>query len=432
MSQQELEKRLRQAFERATPDLSEQLMRECADSPTQIVLVPAPKSPRPLVRRFTGLAAALLLMIGAGSGVQYYRTNLAVASSVSLDVNPSIEIQVNRKERVLAVRALNADGTTVIGDMDFSGSTLDVTVNALVGSLLRHGYLSELANSILISVDGSASAQTLGLQNKLTQEINSLLQTDRFTGAVLSQTVTNTDSLQAQADTYGITLGKAQLIQSILAQNPLYTFDRLAPLTINELNLLRSSSPSPAGTKIESVGTASDKAYLGAERAQQVAYSHAGVAAADAVSKKTELEYDDGRMRYEVEFSANGIRYEYELDATTGEILQSERKGTNGHEDEHAPPRAARSQPRQTKTSAPTRSDAVPSPVANTLDTAAALRIAYAHAGVSASQVQDAECEYDEEARAYEIEFKSGHAEYDYRVDAKNGSILTHNAQVED
>lgn len=60
---------------------------------------------------------------------------------------------------MLRVNALNEDGRIVLGDMNFSGSSLDVTVNALVGSMLRNGYLSELANSILVSVDNGDPAK---------------------------------------------------------------------------------------------------------------------------------------------------------------------------------------------------------------------------------------------------------------------------------
>ena len=37
---------------------------------------------------------------------------------------------------------LNEDGRTIVGDMDFSGSSLDVAVNAIIGSMLQNGYLN--------------------------------------------------------------------------------------------------------------------------------------------------------------------------------------------------------------------------------------------------------------------------------------------------
>ena len=144
------------------------------------------KKTNPWLMRAAGIAAALLLCTGVGIGYHLYSTRYAVASTVSLDVNPSIEIRVNEKERVLSVNPKNEDGRTVVGDMDFSGSSLDVTVNALIGSMLRSGYLSELSNSILISVDSSDAAKGTAIKDRLAGEISGLLQTDSFSGAVLS------------------------------------------------------------------------------------------------------------------------------------------------------------------------------------------------------------------------------------------------------
>ena len=145
--------------------------------------------------------------------------------------------------------------------MDFSGSSLDVAVNAIIGSMLQNGYLNELANSVLISVDNNDPVRGMALQERLADEVNKLLQTDSFRGAVLSQTVVKSDELQQMAEQYGITLGKAQLIQEILGKNSLHTFDELAPLSINELNILLGKEG--AETHVEVVGTASEKGYIG-------------------------------------------------------------------------------------------------------------------------------------------------------------------------
>ena len=67
----------------------------------------------------------------------------------------------------------------------------------------------------------------------------SLLQTDTFSGAVLSQTVAKDDALRQLAESYGITVGKAQLIRDILDDDGRHTFGELTSLSINELNLLR-------------------------------------------------------------------------------------------------------------------------------------------------------------------------------------------------
>ena len=62
--------------------------------------------------------------------------------------------------------------------------------------MLRNGYLNELANSILISVDNDDPEAGAALQEKLTQEVNAMLHTSSFSGAVLGQKVEATEELQ--------------------------------------------------------------------------------------------------------------------------------------------------------------------------------------------------------------------------------------------
>ena len=51
----------------------------------------------------------------APSGVTGWRAANAVDSVVMLDVNPSVSMSVNARERVLSVTALNQDAVTIIG-----------------------------------------------------------------------------------------------------------------------------------------------------------------------------------------------------------------------------------------------------------------------------------------------------------------------------
>ncbi|MBQ8752535.1 MAG: cell wall protein, partial [Clostridia bacterium] len=219
------------------------------------------------IKRAAVIAAALVLLVGGAVGIQAYNTNRTVDSVISLDVNPSIEIDVNRKERVLSVTALNEAAQTVIGDMDLTGSDLDVAVNALVGSMLRNGYISDIANSILVSVDNDDADRGSALQAKLAATIDGLMQTDNFSGAVISQTVKKDDELDKLAEQYGITAGKAQLIRQLTTQNTMLKFEDLARLSINELNLL-SESGNIHLENVQATGTASDKAYIGEAKAK--------------------------------------------------------------------------------------------------------------------------------------------------------------------
>ena len=89
------------------------------------------KKKKTWTRQLAGIAACLCLIVGAVFGFQNYQVNHAVDATVSLDVNPSIEIQVNQKERVLQVIPLNDDGKIIIGCLLYT-SRVTVKVNSFV------------------------------------------------------------------------------------------------------------------------------------------------------------------------------------------------------------------------------------------------------------------------------------------------------------
>ncbi len=325
MTNQEINEKIKQAFSNAVPDVLDAVLTECTNQEGKVIVMTEKRKIPSLKKWAIGIAAAFVLCIGGAAGFGAYQTNYAVDSTVSLDVNPSIEITVNQKERVLAVDAKNEDGKKVIGDMDFKGSDLDVTLNALIGSMLKNGYLSDIANSILVSVDNSDPDKSARLQERLAEEINKMLQTDTFSGAVLSQTISSDSDLQKLADKYGITLGKAQLIQQIISKDTRHTFEELVSLTINELNLL-SKSGSITLDNVDSVGTASDKAYIGEKKAKAAALSHAGLSAEEITRYTCKLDSEDGIIVYEIEFSGGGYEYEYDIHAVSGVVLKYEKE----------------------------------------------------------------------------------------------------------
>ena len=44
------------------------------------------------------------------------------------------------------------------------------------------------------------------------------------------------------------------------------------------------------------------------------------------LAEKKELDFEDGRMVYEVEFESNGYEYSYEIDANDGSVISHEKE----------------------------------------------------------------------------------------------------------
>ena len=57
---------------------------------------------------------------------------------MSIDVNPSIELEVNRQEKVLRATPLNDDAQTILDGMKLEGVNLKTAVNAVIGSMVQN------------------------------------------------------------------------------------------------------------------------------------------------------------------------------------------------------------------------------------------------------------------------------------------------------
>ena len=193
MTDQELEQKLRTALEHAAPDdFQGVLARISPKARTEQTPIPFEAAARKKKRRWAPLAAAacLALIVAAGGGGWYLQNN-TVASVVSLDVNPSVTLNVNAKETVLSAVPVNEDGGDILAGMDLTGVQLDVAMNAIVGALLTNGYVDELANSILITVEDDDAGRGARLQQELTDQADAILANTSVNGAILSQTIQN-------------------------------------------------------------------------------------------------------------------------------------------------------------------------------------------------------------------------------------------------
>ena len=99
--------------------------------------------------KIVAAAACLLLLVGSG----IFMNTPKVDSVVSIDINPSIQLTVNKKDEVVSAVALNADAEKVLSGMEFKKVDLDIALNAIIGSLLKNGYLDEVYNAINVCVE---------------------------------------------------------------------------------------------------------------------------------------------------------------------------------------------------------------------------------------------------------------------------------------
>ena len=418
MTNKQIKERLSRAVADSTPDVMESILLNCAQqkgakqdmqtqtqaytgnpnpvsAPAQAEVYPKRKKTwRPAI-----LAAAMAAVLIMAVALPLVHSYFSVDSVIGIDVNPGIEIRTNRSEKVLSVTPVNDDAVKVLDGMNLKNVDLNVAVNALIGSMLKHGYVNEIKNSILITVENPNEQRSRELQTRLTGEISSLLNAGSVDGAVISQMVSEDERLRTLAAAHGISVGKAALVELLTVQDERLRFEDIAKLDINEINLLLSARhTSLQGVTVS--GQANSGAYIGDERAKAAALAHAGLAESAVTFTRVGLDYDDGRMVYEVDFYTADADYEYEIDAVQGTVTSYDKYLRT--RPTPLPPTVAYIGEEQAKT------------------------IALGHAGLTAASVTfiKASFDWDNGRAVYDVEFYSGNTEYDYEIDAVTGDIV--------
>ena len=334
MKHDSTEQRIIAAFQAVTPDLKSALLSEVnemkkGEIPTHPDRMPEKK--KTPWASLGALAAALLLVLGLGYGAKLLLgRNPDPTACVMIDVNPSVALLLDQSDRVVSAEAKNDDGAQILAEMDdLTGADVKLAVNAVVGAMLRQGYLSDLANSVLITVDSADEGRSLRLRDSLSADARDYLQSSGLDCSILSQILE--PGAAETAEENGISPGKALLVERLTAANPQYDASGLSALSIHELSLLLTRN---AVSEVHASGQSSEKAYIGREAAEEIALAHAGVNRSEAAKLKSELEYEGGSLVYEVEFEAAGNEFEYDVDAVSGEIRKVE---TEPLETGHAP-----------------------------------------------------------------------------------------------
>ncbi len=417
MKDNRMENRLASALQKTAPNDVQGVLSRCHERKGTGITVMT-KSHN---RRWIGAIAACLalLLLGTGALLALRQTD-AVASVISLDVNPSIELKVDSRERVIACTPLNDDAKAVLADMDggkdLKNAKLDVAVNAVVGSLLRSGYLTRLSSALMISVEDTDMTRAEKLRRELNAAVDAILQSGESKAAVLTQTVTQDETLEKLAEQNHISTGKAALVSRIREKNPALSFEALAKLSVGELKDLQK--------------TGAAALPIGLQKAEELAKAaYAKASSAKLLSCETDAELDDTPPHYEVELkNENGEEYEYKLDAFTGAILSVKQD----IDDDTPVSRPSATTPAAKPSGSTTAATKVTKPA--DIGYAGALAAALKRAGLTEAQVRETEIEPDfEDGRAvYEVEFVSGENEYEITVDAATGKILDYEVDRDD
>ncbi len=236
---------LKDAFASETPNCLSKIKSQCENIKQKEVFEEKTVNKKAFSTLFIKrISFAVLTIMVFFVGVFIGGSNLTPVSadktSIYLDVNPSIEIQIDENDKVLKCIANNEDALNILEDISLEGVNINTALYAIVGSMYSNGYLTKDKNSILVSIEDKEN-QTLVLENIVKQIQNIFKNNSEMECSIIGQELNYDESLKQKANEYGISIGKLRLIEKIIHQNEVFeenNIEELVKMSIHELNLL--------------------------------------------------------------------------------------------------------------------------------------------------------------------------------------------------
>ncbi len=266
------------------------------------------------------ICGAMLMVILSGCGSN---TASKTETIVTMDVNPSIQFELNQDDEVVGISAGNEDAKKILEKVDVEDDDANKAVDKIVDSLVDEGHLSTENNTVLLSVDNDDDDKRVELEQKLGETIQSSLKENSIDGAIFSQDMDIDDDVESLIKKYDISYGKATLIEKILDENDdnqkAYKVEDLVKLNAQELIMIYQSMERKDDDDIL-LGSVSTSKYITSDEALAVALSDAGLAQNQIADLEIDYDIENGVLTYEIEFKGNGKEYEYEINASKGVI----------------------------------------------------------------------------------------------------------------
>ena len=242
-TQQDIEKHLQSALAAATPDVWSKLdLSAVQERPAKS----GEKNGRKISafrRRFGGLCAAACVCLTVMGGGYYHYEYVQVVSEVGIDVNPSLKLLLNRKDRVTEAQGLNEDGQALLADTNLKGNTVEDAVDQVMSSLVDQGYLNAdgAKNAVLVSVSGRNQKKAEAVKTEVSANVEKTLTEKQVNAVVYDQTIQVTDELKELAETYQVSPGKAEFVGLLVNENDTLnsdtqsSYERMMGQTMEEL-----------------------------------------------------------------------------------------------------------------------------------------------------------------------------------------------------
>ena len=190
------------------------------------------------------LAVLILAVCVLGAFVACTPAEAQAHSYVAIDVNPSIELTLDKNNRVVSVRAMNEDAQVLLFEATgIEGKSVEKAVETIAGLVAEYGYVTQESDVISVTV----SSDDATAENQIFAEIKASFESKlskegiqaKLTNMAGSYQQYKLDQLKAKypsnADVQALTVGKYRLIKSAMMADKSLTLEQAAAMSNEQL-----------------------------------------------------------------------------------------------------------------------------------------------------------------------------------------------------
>ncbi|MGD9901324.1 MAG: hypothetical protein AB7S44_02170 [Spirochaetales bacterium] len=214
-------------------------------------------------RLVASVLSVILLVFGAIGGIfAFIPTGTVYAySTVTLDINPSLEIIVDKDENVLAVNGINDDAATLLQGLSLTGLKYYNAIQTILAEAISKGYInagaqSAIENAVMFAVRGANSTIKNKYINRIKQTTTAYLTNNAVECNVIEEEYADgvEDEIEALEATFTegtkVSAAKYAYIKRIIARLPELAGqeENLANMSVAELYKLLNENTSEFAT----------------------------------------------------------------------------------------------------------------------------------------------------------------------------------------
>jgi acid stress-induced BolA-like protein IbaG/YrbA len=160
---------------------------------------------------------------------------------VTVDINPSIELIVTPKEKVIYANALNEDAEVLLSNITVVGLYLEEAMDLIIETAISLGFIDvEAEEGVEISVTTVSKMSQIRerIQERIKEHVNKAFEKRAMLGRAVDKEYIQ--EFLNEAENLGVTPGFLRLVKSVLIVTDEYTIEELVEMDQEELiNILK-------------------------------------------------------------------------------------------------------------------------------------------------------------------------------------------------